>query len=261
MNIIVCVKQVPDPETPASQFKVDEAAKKVIPAPGIAPTVNQYDANAVEAAIKLKEANGGKITVVSIGSSQARDAIKQALSMGCDTGVLVDDSAFEDADAFLTASALAAVVKRIGEYDVILCGRQASDWDQAQVPQGLAELLGLPSVTPVAGIEINGSTAKVKRIIEEGFETVEVQLPAVLAVSNEINTPRYPTLKGIMAAGRAKVEVLSAGDLALDGAGRKVKLLRLYVPKVETQIEWIEGETPEEQAVNLARRLREEKII
>lgn len=261
MNIIVCVKQVPDPETPASQFRVDEVAKKVIPPAGIAPTLNQYDANAVEAAIQLKEQHGGRITVISLGKDSARDAIKQALSMGCDAGLLIDDPAFEDADAFQTASVLAAAIKSVGEYDLILCGRQASDWDQAQVPQGLAELLGLPSVTPVSGIEVQGGKLRVKRLIEDGYEVLEVPMPAVLAVSNEANQPRYPTLKGIMAAARAKVEVKSAADLGVSANGRKVQLLRLYVPKVESQIEWIPGETPEEKAANLARRLREERVI
>jgi len=261
MNIIVCVKQVPDPETPAAQFKVDEAANKVVAAAGIQPTVNQYDSNAIEAALQLKEKHGGKITVLSIGTSQARDAIKQALSMGCDAGVLVDEPSLEDADAYQTAKALAAAINKIGEYDLVLCGRQASDWDQAQVPQGLAELLGVPSVIPVTSIEVDGSNLQVIRLIEDGIETLELSTPAVLAVSNEINNPRYPTLKGIMAAARAKVEVLSGADIGINGLSRKVKLLRLYVPKVESQVEWIEGDTPEDQAKNLARRLRAEKII
>ncbi|MFN8532958.1 MAG: electron transfer flavoprotein subunit beta/FixA family protein [Dehalococcoidia bacterium] len=261
MNIIVCVKQVPDPETPASQFRVDEAAKKVIPPSGIEPTVNQYDANAIEAAVQLKEQNGGRVTVLSLGKDKARDAVKQALSMGCDAGVLIDDPAFEDADAFTTATALAAAIRGIGDFDLILCGRQASDWDQAQVPQGLAELLGVPSVTPVAGIEVAGNGLRVKRLIEDGYEVLDVPTPALLAVSNEANQPRYPTLKGIMAAARAKVEVKSGADLGVSAAGRKVQLLRLYVPKVESQIEMIPGETPEEQAANLARRLREERVI
>jgi electron transfer flavoprotein beta subunit len=261
MHIIVCVKQVPDPETPASQFKVDEAAKKVVPPPGIAPTLNQYDANAVEAAIQLKEQHGGRITVLSLGPESARDAVKQALSMGCDAGVLISDPQFEDADAWVTANVLAAAIRSLGEYDLILCGRQASDWDQAQVPQGLAELLGLPSVTPAAGLELQDSKLRVKRLIEDGYELVEVPLPAVVAVSNEANQPRYPTLKGIMAAARAKIEIKTAADLGLNGVERKVSLLRLYVPKIESKLEWIPGETPEEKAKNLARRLREERII
>lgn len=261
MNIVVCVKQVPDPNTPPSQFKVDEASNKVIPAPGIEPQLNQYCENAIEAAVQIKEKVGGKITVISVGGDKARDAVKKALSMGCDAGVLVTDPAFDDADAFVTATVLAAAIKKVGDVDLVLCGRQASDWDQAQVPQGLGELLGYPSVSPVGNLEVNGNTVTVKRVLEDGFETLEVNTPAVLAISNEANTPRYPTLKNIMMASRIKIEQSTGSDLGLNGLSRKVKLLRLYVPKVEAQTEWIQGETPEEKAQNLARRLREEKII
>ncbi|GIW10513.1 MAG: hypothetical protein KatS3mg061_1570 [Dehalococcoidia bacterium] len=176
-------------------------------------------------------------------------------------GVLISDPQFEDADAWVTANVLAAAIRSLGEYDLILCGRQASDWDQAQVPQGLAELLGLPAVTPAAGLELQDGKLRVKRLIEDGYELLEVPLPAVVAVSNEANQPRYPTLKGIMAAARAKIEIKTAADLGLNGMERKVSLLRLYVPKIESKLEWIPGETPEEKAKNLARRLREERII
>src|SRR5215210_6487760 len=141
MKIVVTLKQVPDPDIPPSHFKVDEAANVVVPPSGVAPVMNGYDANALEAALRLKEKHGGKVTVLTLGSSEARDTLKRAIAMGADGAVLVDDPALRDGDSVTTATALARAVERIGEYDLILSGRQASDTDAGQVPLGLAELL------------------------------------------------------------------------------------------------------------------------
>ena len=267
MNIIVCVKQIPDPETPASSFRVDEAAKKVIPAQGIPPVVNPYDPQATEAALRLREAaGGGKITVVSLGPDSARDAIKHALAMGADEGVLLRDDAFEGIDNFQTALALAKAIEKIGEYDLILMGRAAADWDMGVVPMGVAMLLGIPCVSIAKAIEAVDGKVRVIRVLDDGFQTVEAPLPAVVSVSNEFGEPRYPQLRQIMLAAKKTVQVWSAADLGLSAeevgeANRWLKLEALYVPKVETQVEIIEGDTPEEKARNLVQKLRADKLI
>jgi len=147
VDIIVTLKQVPDPEAPKETFRIDETDKKILNPPNIDPVINGYDENAIEAALQLKEAAGGKIVAVSMGEEGAKRALKQAMAMGVDEGVLLQDDAFADADATSTAYVLARAIEKIGSYGLILCGRQASDWDQSQVPSGIAELLGLPSVT------------------------------------------------------------------------------------------------------------------
>src|SRR3990170_4297380 len=147
MNMIVCVKQVPDPEAPPASFKVDSAANKVIPPPGVKPVLSPFDEQAVEAALRIKDAKGGKVTVVSLGNNLVRDVVKKPLAMGADELVLLEDAAFEDSDSWATAHALAMAIKKIGAFDLVFCGRQASDWDAGQVGSGIAEILGIPSVT------------------------------------------------------------------------------------------------------------------
>jgi len=262
MNIIVTVKQVPDPDVPPSHFKVDEAARKVVPPAGVAPIMNGYDGNALEAALRLKEKHGGKVTVLTLGGSEARDVLKRAIAMGADAAVLVDDPALRDGDSLVTAQALAAAIKKIGEYDLILSGRQASDTDAGQVPLGIAEILDLPTVAPAVAIEQSGDGLKVSRMVEDGHQVVEVPLPALVAVSSEIGEPRYPPLRGIMAAGRAQIPVWTAADLGLDGApAPKRTLKRLYVEQREARVELIEADTPEEAGIALANKLREAKLI
>jgi electron transfer flavoprotein beta subunit len=267
VNIIVCVKQIPDPETPAASFKVDEAAKKVIPAQGIAPVVNPYDPQATEAALRLKDAaGGGKVTVISLGPDTARDAIKHALAMGADEGVLLSDPGFDGIDNFQTATALAAAIKKVGEFDLILMGRAAADWDMGVVPTGVSQLLGVPVVTLAKAIEASGAGLKVERVMDDGFQTVEVDLPAIVSVSNEFGEPRYPQLRQIMLAAKKTVQVWSAADIGLGadqlGSGNRwLPLEALYVPKVESNVEIIEGDTPEEKARTLAQKLRAAKLI
>jgi electron transfer flavoprotein beta subunit len=246
---------------------VDEAAKKVIPAQGIAPVVNPFDPQATEAALRLKDAaGGGKVTVISLGAETARDAIKHALAMGADEGVLLSDPSFDGIDNFQTAVALAKAIEKVGEADLILMGRQAADWDMGVVPQGVGQLLGLPVVTIARAIENNGGTLKVERVLDDGFQTVEVATPAIVSVSNEFGEPRYPQLRQIMLAAKKTVQIWSAADLGLgaDDAGaanRWLPLEALYVPKVESNVEIIEGDTPEEKAKNLAAKLRAAKLV
>ncbi|HEY4670070.1 MAG TPA: electron transfer flavoprotein subunit beta/FixA family protein [Tepidiformaceae bacterium] len=267
MNIIVCVKQIPDPETPASSFRVDEAAKKVIPAQGIAPVVNPYDPQATEAALRLRDADGGgKITVISLGPESARDAIKHALAMGADEGVLLNDPSFAGIDNFQTAVALSKAIEKVGEYDLILMGRASADWDMGVVPAGVGQILGLPVVTVAKAIEKNDGSLKVERVLDDGFQTVEVPTPAIVSISNEFGEPRYPQLRQIMLAAKKTVQIWSAADIGVGAdevgaANSWLPLEALYVPKVVSNVEIIEGDTPEEKARTLAQKLRAAKLI
>ncbi len=266
MNIIVCVKQVLDPEAPPASFKIDSSSNKVVPPPGVSPVISPFDENAVEAALRIKDAQGGKITVLSLGTNLLRDVVKKPLSMGADELILLEDEAFADSDSWSTAHALAMAIKKIGEYDLILCGRQAADWDSGQVGPGIAEMLGLPSVTLAKKIEATDGKARVERVTAEGYEVVEVSLPALITVSNELGEPRYATLKGIMAAGKVQPVIWKPADIDVEPSqigvsGRRTKLLKLFQPVREGKCEIIEGENPEEAAVNLALKLRGTKII
>lgn len=266
MNIIVCCKQVIDPEAPPASFKVDASSKAVVPPAGVPPVISPFDENAVEAALKIKDAQGGKVTAVSMGANLLRDVVKKPLSMGADELILLEDDAFVDGDGYSTAYALAMAIKKIGEYDLILCGRQAADWDSGQTGSGIAEILGLPSVTLAKKIEASDGKVKIERVTSDGYEVVEVSTPALVTVSNELGEPRYPTIKGIMAAKRKEPVVWKPADIDADSsklgaAGRRTKLVSLFQPVREGEVEMIEGETPEEAGANLALKLREIKAL
>ena len=266
MNMIVCCKQVIDPEAPPASFKVDETANKVVPPQGVPPVISPFDENAVEAALKIKDAQGGKITAISMGTNLLRDVVKKPLSMGADELILLEDEAFVEGDAWSTAYALATAIKKIGEYDLIFCGRQSADWDGGQVGSGIAEILGLPSVTLAKKVDVTNGKVKVERVTADGYEVVEVTLPAVITVSNELGEARYPTIKGIMTAKRKEPVVWKPADIGVDPSqlgvtGRRTKLLKLFQPVREGKCEIIEGESVEEAAANLALKLREAKIL
>jgi electron transfer flavoprotein beta subunit len=262
MDIVVTVKQVPDPDIPPTHFKVDQAANKVISPAGVSPVMNGYDAHALEAALVLKEQLGGKVTVLSLGPDSARDTLKRAIAMGADAAIHVNDPALNEADSTTTARALAEAIRKIGTVDLVLSGRQASDTDGGQVHLGVAQHLDLPAISPVQKIEeAAADSVTVERIVEDGFQRLKVRLPALLGISSEINDPRYPPLKGIMAAGRAQIPVWTAADLGLDGSQPKVQLRRLYVETREAKVELIEADSLAEAGIKLADKLREARLV
>ncbi len=264
LNIIVLAKQVIDPEMPTSAFQVDRDNKRVVTPANIPPVVNGFDENAVEAALQLKDAHGATIKVISMGKVFSMDVMKKPLSMGADELILVQDDSFDnDVDSYNVAHVLAAAIRKLGEFDLIICGRQASDWDNAQVPLGVAELLELPCVTIGKKVEVGDDKVIVERIIPEGYEVIEASLPALVTVSNELGEPRYPTLRGIMAATRKRPTIWSAEEVGIDISSMKPKLslVDLFVPVSEKSCEFIDGNTEEEAGKNLALRLREAKLI
>ena len=267
LHIIATAKQVMDPETPVSAYRIDRENRRVDadPAKKIAPVINGFDENGVEAALQVKEAVGdAKITVLSAGPSFVMDVMKKALSMGSDEMVLVQDPALDNiSDSTITAKALSAAIKKIGDFDLIIAGRQASDWDNAQVPQGIAEILGLPCITVTRKVEVKDGQVVCERVIPSGYEVISAPLPAVVTVSNELGTPRYPTLRNIMAAARKQPTTWSLADLGLsaDDLASKVTMLDLFIPESQSQCEFIEGEDEEDAGRKLALKLREAKMI
>jgi len=182
--------------------------------------------------------------------------------MGADAAIHVNDPALNDADSTTTALALSAAIKTLDHFDLVLCGRQASDTDGGQVHLGVAQHLGLPAVSPVQKIDdASAESVTAERIIEDGYQRLKIKLPALLGVSSEMNEPRYPPLKGIMAAGRAQIPVLTAAELGLNEASPKVKLRRLYVETREARVELIQADSLEDAGKQLADKLREARLV
>jgi len=266
VNMIVCCKQVPDPEAPPSVFKVDPASNRMTVPPDIKPVIGQYEEFALEAALKIKDKMGGKIVTLSLGNKLVRDVIKKTLAVGGDDLILLEDEAFEGGDSWSTAYALATAIKKIGEYDLIFCGRQSSDWDAGQVGLGIAEILGIPAVTLARKVEVTDGKARIERVVPDGYEVVEVAFPVLITVTSEVGALRYAALKGIMAAAKKQPTMWKPGDIGLEpaqvgAAGRRTKLNKLFQPVKEAKCEMIEGETPAEAGANLAVRLRQAKIL
>jgi len=262
VSIIVCMKQVIDPEAPASAFKIDPEAKRAIPPKGTPPVLNPNDENALEAAIRIKEAQDAEINVISMGAQLARPVVKKSLSVGADELFLLEDDAFEDLDSYSSACILATAIQKIGKYDIILCGRQAADTDAGQVGSGIAEILGVPSITAAQKVEATDGKLRIERVVSDGYEVIEAQMPAVVTASNEIGDLRSPTVKAVMEARKKEFTVWSAQDLGVDPSQlRRTNLLELSIPVHESICEIVEGESPEQAGENLALKLREAKVL
>lgn len=266
MKIIVCVKQVIDPEIPPEQFKLDPVTKRQARG-GLSLVISAYDQNALEVALQCKEKAGGTVTALSLGEPEASGAVKSAMGMGVDAGVLVSDPLLRGSDSFGVAYALAAAVRKLGVPDLVLVGCVSGDTGNKAVGPILAETLGLPCLTFVTRIGVQDGTARVRRILPDGYELVEAPLPLVCTIlSDDSNVPRYSKLKDIMAAARKPVTVWKAGDLGLDAARVGAAAVRMPVeevvlPRRESRCELIGGDTPEEQIDRLVARLRERKVL
>jgi electron transfer flavoprotein beta subunit len=212
MNVVVCVKQVPDPN---SVGQLDPSTHN-LRREGVEVVLDPGDEFGIEAGLQLAEAHGGQVTVVSMGPEKGLDAIRKALAMGAAKGVLVSDPSLAGADALTTAKVLAAAIRREG-FDLVIAATESTDGYTGVVPQAMAELLGVPAVTFAKAIESDGTTLKVRRQTEAGYDRVEATLPAVVSVTAGVNEPRYPSLKGIMAAKSKPVDRLGVADLGLDG--------------------------------------------
>ncbi len=264
LNIVVTAKQVIDPEIPKSAFGIDPSRKQVLVPANFAPVVNGFDEHALEAALRIKDAQSAKVTVLSVGKNFSINVMRKLLAMGADELILMQDDRLDDTiDSLVVAQMLAAGIKKLSAFDLVLCGRQASDWDNAQVPLLLTEALGLPCVTLAKKVEVRDGQLQVARVIPEGEEVVEVPLPAVVTVSNELGLPRYPTLRATMAANRMRPTIWKASDLGLDLSQLHphLELVDLFIPITDRQCEFIEGTDEMDVARRLAQKLREARLI
>ena len=257
MNILVCVKHVPDTETRVKVapdgLHLDLAEANWVMSP--------YDEYAVEEALKLKEKLGGEVTLLTVGDEECTKTLRQALAMGADKALLVSDPAFEGSDASGVALLLAAAAKR-QPFDLVLCGKAGVGDDNQQVGTLLSEFLGIPSVSVVTHLAIEGTAVTAKREIEGGVEVVKSSLPCVITCQKGLNEPRYPSLKGIMMAKKKEVATLKAADLGVDPAtvgraGATFELKKLELPPPRPAGRVLAGEVPD-QVNELVRLLREE---
>jgi len=246
MNIIVCIKQVPD----TANVKIDPLTNTLI-REGVESIINPFDMYAIEEAIRTKEKLDGNVIAVTMGPPQAEAALREAISMGVDEAVLVSDRAFAGSDTWATSYTLACAIKKIGKFDIIFCGKQAADGDTAQVGPGISMHLDIPQVTYVKKIEeVTVDQARVERMTEEGYEIIETPLPVLFTVVKEINEPRIPSLKGKMKAKSAQIKALTAKDLDADERllglnGSPTQVVKIFTPPPREGGEMLTGSTEE----------------
>ena len=264
LHVIVTAKQVIDPDMPLSAMRIADDARQVVTPATLSPVVNGFDEVAVEAALRLKDSHGAKVTVLSVGGQFNLDIIKKPLAMGADALVLCQDAAFADlSDSFVTAQVLAAAVRKIGAFDLLLCGRQASDWDNAQVPLLLAEMLDVPCVPLAQKVDVEQDCVVVEQLVPGGYDVVEAALPALVTVSNELGAPRYPNMRNLMTAKRKRPVVWTAADLDLDAAALSARLevLELLSPQRTRECEFIAAEDGAAAGKKLVATLHEAGLI
>ena len=257
MHIVVCIKQVPD----THEVKLDPKTNTLM-REGVAAIVNPFDMYAIEEALRLRDRLGGSVTALTMGPPQAEAALREAIAMGVNAGVLVSDVAFAGSDTWATSYTLAQAIRKLEKADLILFGKQASDGDTAQVGPGVAAQLDLPQITYVRKIEeINESSIVAERLLETGYEAIESSLPCILTVVKEINEPRLPSLKGKMAARKAEITKWSAVDIGAEPEktglmGSPTKVVKIFTPPPRQGGEVLTGE-PRDIARQLVEKLRD----
>lgn len=261
MDIIVCLKQVPD----TNEVRIDPKTGTLI-REGVPSIINPEDKTALEAALRLKDENGGKVTVISMGPKQAEVALAEALAMGADETILISDRAFAGSDTLATSYTLAKAIEKVGRYDLIFCGRQAIDGDTAQVGPEIAEQLGIPQITYVQDVKLEGDKLQVKRELEDGYSSLETTLPALLTVVTSLNVPRYPSIKGVVDAFRKKeIKVWNVTDLPVDKDrlglnGSPTQVVKTFSPVRQRAGEILQGNAGEAVA-GLIERLKERHLV
>lgn len=261
MNVVVCLKQVPG----TTNVKIDPKTNNLVRS-GIENIINPFDTYALEEGVRIKERSRGKVTVITMGPPQAEGMLRDSIALGADEAVLLSDAAFAGADTFATACTLAAAIKKLGQYDVVICGRQTLDGDTGQVGPEMAEMLGMPLLTYVSRIEEIGETEiKVRRMIEEGYEVVQSPLPAVLTVTKEINVPRLPSLRGIARSKSAAIQVWNSKEMGVDTSkvglsGSFTRVVKIFFPERNHKAEIFKGELAD-QVGHLADRLKATGLV
>ena len=267
MEILVCVKQVPD----TAEVKIDPEKHTVIRA-GVPNIFNPFEQNALEAALQLKDSQGARVTLLSMGPPQAEDVLREGLAMGADDAYLLTDRKVGGSDTLATGYCLAQAVKKVAElqgieqFDVVLCGKQAIDGDTAQVGPQIATELGIPQITYAAEINVDGTTVRVKQQNEEGYIVTEAQFPVLITAVKELNEPRFPTIRGTMKAKKREIPHLSADDIKVDETkiglkGSPTMVRKIFTPPQRTQGLVIKEEDPNAAVSVLMEKLTAQKII
>ncbi|KJR43770.1 Electron transfer flavoprotein alpha/beta-subunit [Candidatus Magnetoovum chiemensis] len=260
MNIVVCIKQVPD----TSEVRINRETNTLI-RDGVPSIINPYDLHAIEAALQIKEQNNATVTVLTMGPPQAQDALKDAAAMGADEAVLLSDRAFAGSDTWATSYAISHAIKKIG-FDIIICGKQAIDGDTAQVGPGIAEFLKIPHIAYVSKVcSVNDKTIKVHRLMDDGYDIVESSLPVLLTAVKELNKPRLPSLKGKMRAKKLQIKTLNHKDIELNPqdlglSGSPTQVRNIFAPELKKDRRMIEG-TVSEQVDEIYEILKKLKIV
>ncbi|MCE5193992.1 MAG: electron transfer flavoprotein subunit beta/FixA family protein [Nitrospiraceae bacterium] len=260
MNIVVCIKQVPD----SSEVRINPETNTLI-RDGVPTIINPYDLHAVEAGLQIKEAAGGKVFALTMGPPQAESALRDVIAMGVDEAVLLSDKAFAGSDTWATAYTLAKAIENI-KADVIICGKQAIDGDTAQVGPEMAEFLDIPHISYVRKIEeVKPEGIKVQRLMDDGYDVVESTLPVLLTVVKELNQPRLPSLKGKMAAKKAEIKKLGAKEIGIKEEdtglkGSPTQVRKIFAPEIRAGRKTFDG-TPEEQVNKLIEELKKLKCL
>lgn len=261
MNIIVCIKQVPE----TTEAKMDPKTNTLIRERGSA-IINPFDTYALEEAIRIKEKCGGKVTAITMGPLRAEQALREAIAMGIDECALLSDKGFAGSDTLATSYTLSRAIKQMGKFDLVICGKQAIDGDTAQVGSGIAEVLDIPFVAYVRKVEdIRENYIRVERLMEEGYQVIEMGLPSLITVVKEINEPRLPSLRGMLKAKKADVPLWNVEKLGGDTGrfglnGSPTQVVRTFTPEPRKGGEILQGEV-EEQVSALIGRLKETKIV
>ncbi|HEX68211.1 MAG TPA: electron transfer flavoprotein subunit beta/FixA family protein [bacterium] len=264
MRIIVCIKQVPDTEH-LHEVKINPETNTLV-REGIPAIINPFDSNAIEEGLRIKEKFGGEVIVITMGPPQAEKALRDALAMGADKAILITDRKLAGSDTLATSRTLAQAIKKIGNFDLILFGKQAIDGDTAQVGPEVSEILKLPLITFARKIEILDGKVKVERTLEEGYEVVEANLPCAISVTKEINEPRFASMKGILKARKMEIPQWGVEDLELNPEevgleGSPTQVVRVFNPPPRPKGEILEGETVEEKVNKLIEKLKFHKIL
>ncbi|OPY68058.1 MAG: Acryloyl-CoA reductase electron transfer subunit gamma [Syntrophorhabdus sp. PtaU1.Bin050] len=263
-TIIVCIKAIPDPEGPRSAFELRCEEKKVVPV-GIPPVINPYDENALEVAVTLKEHWGGKVIAVNMSEKASTPVLKKALSVGADELILLEDPLFKASDltSASTATILAAAIQKIGEYDLVLTGRHAADWDSGQVGLLIAEILHIPGINLAQKVVLRDNAVTVERLKRQGYEVLVASTPALITVSSEAGDLRLPTLKAIQGARKKPVTVWRAADLEIEEASVRMRNIVLLRPPsaAKRNCAFIDGDSAYEKGENLALKLRADRVI
>jgi electron transfer flavoprotein beta subunit len=261
MNVVICLKQVPG----TTEVKIDPQTNTLI-REGIENIINPFDTYALEEGVKLREQYGGKVTVITMGPPQAENALREAISLGADEAVLLSDTAFAGADTWATAYTLSRAIARLEPYDLIICGRQTIDGDTGQVGPELAEMLDIPFIAYVSQIEeITDNNIRVRRMVEEGYEVIESNMPAVITVTKDINVPRLPSLRGITRSKSASiptwgVQELDAAKETVGLAGSGTQVIKIFFPQRVCQAEMLEGDL-ESQVESLIKKLKDAGLL